>query len=245
MRKVAINRDTSETQISIELNLDGTGKTEFDTGLPFLEHMLDQIGRHGMIDLKIKAKGDLHIDDHHTIEDIGISLGEAFNEAVGDKKGIKRYGHSYVPLDEALSRVVLDFSGRPGLHMKVDFVKEEVGGIDVNMFEHFFQSFCNHAFITLHIENFSGENTHHDYSTDYLKKNYANDIIGFKGKKGDILIYNAWGVHRAKPSKNKDFVRKTLFFQVEKQTKYREPILLNSEFISEASDDLKMYLGFT
>ena len=165
MRKVTINRDTSETQISIDLNLDGTGQTEFDTGLPFLEHMLDQIGRHGMIDLVIKAKGDLHIDDHHTIEDIGISLGEAFNKAVGDKKGIKRYGHSYVPLDEALSRVVLDFSGRPGLHMKVDFVKEEVGGIDVNMFEHFFQSFCNHAFITLHIENFSGENTHHQIET--------------------------------------------------------------------------------
>ena len=137
MRKVTINRDTSETQINIELNLDGTGQTEFDTGIPFLEHMLDQIGRHGMLDLKIQAKGDLHIDDHHTIEDIGISLGEALNQAVGDKKGIKRYGHSYVPLDEALSRVVLDLSGRPGLHMKVDFVKEEVGGIDVNMFECF------------------------------------------------------------------------------------------------------------
>ena len=165
MRKVVINRDTSETQITIELNLDGTGKTEFDTGLPFLEHMLDQIGRHGMIDLSIRAKGDLHIDDHHTIEDIGISLGEALNEAVGDKKGIKRYGYSYVPLDEALSRVVLDFSGRPGLHMKVDFVSEDVGGIDVNMFEHFFQSLSNHAFLTLHIENFSGENTHHQIET--------------------------------------------------------------------------------
>ena len=165
MRKVELNRDTSETQISIELNLDGTGITEFDTGLPFLEHMLDQIGRHGMIDLKIKAKGDLHIDDHHTIEDIGISLGEAFNKAVGDKKGIKRYGQSYVPLDEALSRVVLDFSGRPGLFMKVNFVKDEVGGIEVNMFEHFFQSFCNHAFLTLHIENFAGENTHHQIET--------------------------------------------------------------------------------
>ena len=165
MRKVTINRDTSETQIVIDLNLDGSGKTDFDTGLPFLEHMLDQIGRHGMIDLSIKAKGDLHIDDHHTIEDIGISLGEALNIAVGDKKGIRRYGHSYVPLDEALSRVVLDFSGRPGLHMKVDFVKEEVGGIDVNMFEHFFQSLCNHAFLTLHIENFSGENTHHQIET--------------------------------------------------------------------------------
>jgi len=165
MRKVTINRDTSETQIVIDLNLDGSGKTDFDTGLPFLEHMLDQIGRHGMIDLSIKAKGDLHIDDHHTIEDIGISLGEALNKAVGDKKGIRRYGHSYVPLDEALSRVVLDFSGRPGLHMKVDFVKEEVGGIDVNMFEHFFQSLCNHSFLTLHIENFSGENTHHQIET--------------------------------------------------------------------------------
>ena len=118
-----------------------------------------------MIDLSIKAKGDLHIDDHHTIEDIGISLGEALNEAVGDKKGIKRYGYSYVPLDEALSRVVLDFSGRPGLHMKVDFVSEDVGGIDVNMFEHFFQSLSNHAFLTLHIENFSGENTHHQIET--------------------------------------------------------------------------------
>ena len=142
MRKVTKKRDTTETQITIDLNLDGTGQTEFDTGLPFLEHMLDQIGRHGMIDLSIKAKGDLHIDDHHTIEDIGISLGEALNEAVGDKKGIRRYGHAYIPLDEALSRVVLDFSGRPGLHMNVNFVKEEVGGIDVNMFEHFFQSLC-------------------------------------------------------------------------------------------------------
>ena len=165
MRKVTKKRDTTETQITIDLNLDGTGQTEFDTGLPFLEHMLDQIGRHGMIDLSIKAKGDLHIDDHHTIEDIGISLGEALNEAVGDKIGIRRYGHAYIPLDEALSRVVLDFSGRPGLHMNVDFVKEEVGGIDVNMFEHFFQSLCNHAFMTLHIENFSGENTHHQIET--------------------------------------------------------------------------------
>ena len=165
MRKVTKKRDTTETQITIDLNLDGTGQTEFDTGLPFLEHMLDQIGRHGMIDLSIKAKGDLHIDDHHTIEDIGISLGEALNEAVGDKKGIRRYGHAYIPLDEALSRVVLDFSGRPGLHMNVNFVKEEVGGIDVNMFEHFFQSLCNHVFLTLHIENLSGENVHHQIET--------------------------------------------------------------------------------
>ena len=165
MRKVVKNRDTSETQIAIDLNLDGTGQTELDTGLPFLDHMLDQIGRHGMIDLSIKAKGDLHIDDHHTIEDIGITLGEALNEAVGDKKGIRRYGHAYIPLDEALSRVVLDFSGRPGLFMQADFVKEEVGNIDVNMFEHFFQSLSNHAFITLHIENLYGENAHHQIET--------------------------------------------------------------------------------
>ncbi len=138
MRKAKVNRGTSETEVNVELNLDGSGKTDLSTGLPFLEHMLDQIGRHGMVDLTVNAKGDLHIDDHHTIEDIGITLGEALNKAVGDKKGIKRYGHSYVPLDEALSRVVLDFSGRPGLHMKADFVKDTVGGIDVNMFEHFF-----------------------------------------------------------------------------------------------------------
>ena len=165
MRKAEITRGTSETEVVIKINLDGTGKTSFSTGLPFLEHMLDQIGRHGMIDLDIKAKGDLHIDDHHTIEDIGITLGEAFNKAVGDKKGIKRYGHSYVPLDESLSRVVLDFSGRPGLFMNVKFVKDTVGNMEVGMFEHFFQSFSNHAFVTLHIDNLSGENTHHQIET--------------------------------------------------------------------------------
>jgi imidazoleglycerol-phosphate dehydratase len=165
MRKAEITRGTSETEVVIKINLDGTGKTSFSTGLPFLEHMLDQVGRHGMIDLDIKAKGDLHIDDHHTIEDIGITLGEAFNKAVGDKKGIRRYGHSYVPLDEALSRVVLDFSGRPGLFMNVEFVKDTVGNMEVGMFEHFFQSFSNHAFVTLHIDNLSGENTHHQIET--------------------------------------------------------------------------------
>lgn len=165
MRKAEITRGTSETEVAIKINLDGTGKTSFSTGLPFLEHMLDQIGRHGMIDLDIKAKGDLHIDDHHTIEDIGITLGEAFNKAVGDKKGIRRYGHSYVPLDEALSRVVLDFSGRPGLFMNVKFVKDTVGNMEVGMFEHFFQSFSNHAFVTLHIDNLSGDNTHHQIET--------------------------------------------------------------------------------
>ena len=165
MRKAEITRGTSETEVVIKINLDGTGKTSFSTGLPFLEHMLDQVGRHGMIDLDIKAKGDLHIDDHHTIEDIGITLGEAFNKAVGDKKGIRRYGHSYVPLDEALSRVVLDFSGRPGLFMNVEFVKDTVGNMEVGMFEHFFQSFSNHAFVTLHIDNLSGDNTHHQIET--------------------------------------------------------------------------------
>ena len=165
MRKAEITRGTSETEVVVKINLDGTGETSFSTGLPFLEHMLDQIGRHGLIDLDIKAKGDLHIDDHHTIEDIGITLGEAFNKAVGDKKGIRRYGHSYVPLDEALSRVVLDFSGRPGLFMNVEYVKDTVGNMEVGMFEHFFQSFSNHAFVTLHIDNFSGENTHHQIET--------------------------------------------------------------------------------
>ena len=188
MRKVTKKRDTTETQITIDLNLDGTGQTEFDTGLPFLEHMLDQIGRHGMIDLSIKAKGDLHIDDHHTIEDIGISLGEALNEAVGDKKGIRRYGHAYIPLDEALSRVVLDFSGRPGLHMNVNFVKEEVGGIDVNMFEHFFQSLSNHAFMTLHIENFYGENTHHQIETIFKAFGRALRMaLEIDSKQADII----------------------------------------------------------
>ena len=165
MRKAEITRGTSETEVVIKINLDGTGKTSFSTGLPFLEHMLDQIGRHGMIDLDIKAKGDLHIDDQHTIEDIGITLGEAFNTAVGDRKGIRRYGHSYVPLDEALSRVVLDFSGRPGLFMNDKFAKDTVGNMEVGMFEHFFQSFSNHAFVTLHIDNLSGDNTHHQIET--------------------------------------------------------------------------------
>jgi imidazoleglycerol-phosphate dehydratase len=188
MRKVVKNRDTSETQIAIDLNLDGTGQTELDTGLPFLDHMLDQIGRHGMIDLSIKAKGDLHIDDHHTIEDIGITLGEALNEAVGDKKGIRRYGHAYIPLDEALSRVVLDFSGRPGLFMQADFVKEEVGNIDVNMFEHFFQSLSNHAFITLHIENLYGENAHHQIETIFKAFGRALRMaLEIDPKQGDII----------------------------------------------------------
>ena len=165
MRKAKVNRGTSETEVNVELNLDGSGKTDLSTGLPFLEHMLDQIGRHGMVDLKVNAKGDLHIDDHHTIEDIGICFGEALKEAIGEKRGIRRYGFSYIPLDEALSRVVLDFSGRPGLFLDVKYAKDTVGNIDVDLFEHFFQSICNHGFLTLHITNFSGDNTHHQVET--------------------------------------------------------------------------------
>jgi imidazoleglycerol-phosphate dehydratase len=164
-RKATVSRDTLETQITVSVNLDGAGKSEFDTGIPFLEHMLDQIARHGMIDIAINAKGDLHIDDHHTVEDIGITLGQAINEAVGDRKGIARYGHAYVPLDEALSRVVIDFSGRPGIEFHVPFTRASVGGFDVDLFMEFFQGFVNHALVTLHIDNLRGDNTHHQAET--------------------------------------------------------------------------------
>ena len=164
-RTSSIQRDTLETQIHVSVNLDGSGKSQFATGIPFLEHMLDQIARHGQIDLDINAKGDIHIDDHHTVEDIGITLGQAVAEAVGDKKGITRYGHSYVPLDEALSRVVIDFSGRPGLEMHVDFTRGRVGDFDVDLFMEFFQGFTNHAKVTLHIDNIRGYNTHHQIET--------------------------------------------------------------------------------
>ena len=164
-RKATISRDTLETQISVSVNLDGTGKSKFDTGLPFFEHMLDQIARHGLIDLKISAKGDLEIDAHHTVEDVGISLGQAVAKAIGDKKGIVRYGHAYVPLDESLSRVVVDFSGRPRLVYQVAFVKDLVGGFDVDLFAEFFQGFVNHAQITLHIDNLKGDNAHHQAET--------------------------------------------------------------------------------
>jgi len=164
-RKARVERNTLETQISVEVNLDGTGKTNFQTGVPFLDHMMDQIARHGMVDLDVVCDGDLHIDDHHTVEDVGITMGQAFAEAVGDKKGIRRYGHAYVPLDEALSRVVLDLSGRPGLHMDVPFTRATVGGFDVDLFAEFFQGFVNHALITLHIDNLKGKNTHHQIET--------------------------------------------------------------------------------
>jgi imidazoleglycerol-phosphate dehydratase len=164
-RTASVNRDTLETQISVSINLDGTGKASFDTGVPFLDHMMDQIARHGLIDLDVKAKGDLEIDDHHTVEDIGITLGMAFKQAVGDKKGILRYGHAYVPLDEALSRVVIDFSGRPGLEYHCEFTRASVGGFDVDLFGEFFQGFINHAGVTLHIDNIRGKNTHHQIET--------------------------------------------------------------------------------
>ena len=164
-RKASVARDTLETQIQVAINLDGTGQADFDIGVPFLEHMLDQIARHGLIDMTIKARGDLHIDDHHTVEDVGITLGQAFAKAIGDKKGMTRYGHSYVPLDEALSRVVIDFSGRPGLQMHVPFTRASVGGFDVDLFMEFFQGFVNHAQVTLHIDNLRGVNTHHQIET--------------------------------------------------------------------------------
>ena len=160
-RIATITRDTLETQISVAVNLDGTGASSFETGIPFLEHMLDQIARHGLVDLEIKASGDLHIDDHHCVEDIGISLGQAYSQALGDKKGITRYGHAYVPLDEALSRVVIDFSGRPGIEYRVKYPRARIGQFDVDLIHEFFQGFANHAPATLHIDNLQGKNAHH------------------------------------------------------------------------------------
>jgi imidazoleglycerol-phosphate dehydratase len=164
-RKARVERNTLETRITAEIDLDGTGQSTFDTGVPFLDHMMDQIARHGLVDLNIVAKGDLQIDDHHTVEDIGITLGQAFRQAVGDKKGIRRYGHAYVPLDEALSRVVIDLSGRPGLVMNVPYTRAVVGGFDVDLFEEFFHGFVNHSMVTLHIDNLKGKNTHHQIET--------------------------------------------------------------------------------
>ncbi len=165
MRTVDVTRNTSETQIQIALNLDGRGKAQLNSGVPFLDHMLDQIARHGMIDLTVTAKGDTHIDDHHTVEDVGITLGQAIAKAVGDKKGITRYGHSYVPLDETLSRVVIDFSGRPGLEFHVPFTRARVGDFDVDLTIEFFRGFVNHAGVTLHIDNIRGINAHHQIET--------------------------------------------------------------------------------
>lgn len=164
-RTASVSRDTLETKIQVSLDLDGTGKSHFDTSVPFLEHMMDQISRHGLIDLDVCCKGDTHIDDHHTVEDIGITIGQAMAKAIGDKKGIRRYGHAYVPLDEALSRVVIDFSGRPGLFMNIDFTQDRVGQFDTELFWEFFQGFVNHAQVTLHIDCLRGHNAHHQIET--------------------------------------------------------------------------------
>ena len=164
-RVAEVQRNTAETRVQVRVDLDGSGKARLNSGIGFLDHMLDQIARHGLIDLDIECAGDLHIDGHHTVEDIGITLGQAFAKAVGDKKGIRRYGHAYVPLDEALSRVVIDFSGRPGLEMHVPFTRATVGGFDVDLFQEFFQGFVNHANVSLHIDNLRGHNTHHQIET--------------------------------------------------------------------------------
>jgi imidazoleglycerol-phosphate dehydratase len=165
MRIATVKRDTKETQITATVNLDGTGVSKLNSGVPFLDHMLDQIARHGLIDIDLHAVGDTHIDDHHTVEDVGITLGQAFTQALGDKVGIRRYGHAYVPLDEALSRVVIDLSGRPGLTMKVDFTRSRIAEFDVDLFIEFFQGFVNHALCTLHIDNIRGHNAHHQAET--------------------------------------------------------------------------------
>lgn len=164
-RSVTVSRDTLETQIRVVLDLDGSGRSQLSTGLPFLDHMLDQVARHGVMDLEVAATGDLHIDAHHTVEDIGITLGQALARALGDKQGLRRYGHAYVPLDEALSRVVIDLSGRPGLEMYVDFSRPRIGDFDVDLFYEFFQGLVNHAMLTLHIDNIRGRNAHHQAET--------------------------------------------------------------------------------
>lgn len=164
-RQAQITRNTKETQISVSIDLDGSGRSALATGVPFLDHMLDQVARHGVFDLDVAAKGDLHIDAHHTVEDIGITLGQAFAKAIGDKQGVRRYGHAYVPLDEALSRVVVDLSGRPGLEFNVDFVRARIGEFDVDLMHEFFQGFTNHALVTLHVDGIRGDNAHHQAET--------------------------------------------------------------------------------
>lgn len=167
MRQALVNRNTLETKISVKLDLDGTGKGVLSTGIGFFDHMLEQVARHGMLDLDITASGDLHIDAHHTVEDVGITFGQAFTRAVGDKKGIRRYGHAYVPLDEALSRVVVDLSGRPGLAYNIDFSRALIGEFDVDLIHEFFQGFANHALVTLHVDNLKGKNAHHQAETAF------------------------------------------------------------------------------
>jgi imidazoleglycerol-phosphate dehydratase len=167
MRVGEIKRNTLETQIGVRIDLDGTGQSKLETGVPFFDHMLDQIARHGLFDLDISAKGDLHIDAHHTVEDVGITFGQAFAKAIGDKKGVRRYGHAYVPLDEALSRVVIDLSGRPGLEFNIDFSRARIGEFDVDLVHEFFQGFVNHALVTLHVDSLRGNNAHHQAETAF------------------------------------------------------------------------------
>jgi imidazoleglycerol-phosphate dehydratase len=167
MRNAQVTRNTLETQITVKLDLDGTGSSSLATGVPFFDHMLDQIARHGLFDLEVEAKGDLHIDAHHTVEDVGITFGQALAKAVGDKKGVRRYGHAYVPLDEALSRVVIDLSGRPGLEFNIDFSRARIGDFDVDLVHEFFQGFVNHALVTLHVDNLRGNNAHHQAETAF------------------------------------------------------------------------------
>ena len=188
MRTATVTRNTLETQITITLNLDGTGATKLNTGVPFLDHMLDQVARHGLIDLDISASGDLHIDAHHTVEDTGITLGQAFALALGDKKGLRRYGHAYVPLDEALSRVVIDLSGRPGIEYHVDYTRARIGDFDVDLFLEFFRGFINHAGATLHIDNLRGINAHHQAETVFKAFGRALRMaVEIDARLGDVL----------------------------------------------------------
>ena len=188
MRTASVTRNTLETQITVKISLDGTGVSKLDSGVPFLDHMLDQIARHGLIDLDIAATGDLQIDAHHTVEDTGITLGQAFAQALGDKQGIRRYGHAYVPLDEALSRVVIDLSGRPGLEYHVDYTRARIGEFDVDLFLEFFRGFTNHAGVTLHIDNLRGINAHHQAETIFKAFGRALRVaVEFDARMGDVL----------------------------------------------------------
>ena len=193
-RIAAVERNTKETQIKVSINLDGTGKADLNTGVPFLDHMLDQLARHGMMDVMVHANGDLHIDAHHTVEDIGITLGQAFKQAAGDKAGIYRYGHSYVPLDEALSRVVIDLSGRPGLEFNVPFTRAMIGTFDVDLTHEFFQGFVNHALVTLHVDNLKGDNAHHQCETVFKAFARALRIACERDARAEGVVVSTKGV---------------------------------------------------